>query len=95
MEHLLGNRTNLSKYRDLEIIPCILSLCNELGLPVNSKSSHTNLWTLKQHARGRWMGLWRNQKENLNIPGNKQKTKKHCIPKSIGHNGSSHRSLYL
>lgn len=81
MEHLLGNRTNLRKYRDFEIIPCILALCNGLLLPVNSKSSHTNLWTLKQHVCGRWMGLWRNQEENLNTPGNKQKLKNAAAPK--------------
>jgi hypothetical protein len=48
-DHLLGHKANLSKYKKIEIIPCILSDHNALKLEINNKNSskkHTNNWKL-------------------------------------------------
>jgi hypothetical protein len=49
IDHILGNKANLSKYKKIEIIPCILSDHNELKLETNNKNSskkHGNNWKL-------------------------------------------------
>jgi hypothetical protein len=47
--HILGHKANLSKYKKVEIIPCILSDHNALKLELNNKNSsknHANNWQL-------------------------------------------------
>jgi hypothetical protein len=47
--HILGHRASLSKYKKIEIIPCILSDHNPLKLEINNKNStkkHANNWKL-------------------------------------------------
>jgi hypothetical protein len=49
IEYILGHKTSLSKYKKIEIIPCILSDYNELKLEINNKNSskkHENNWKL-------------------------------------------------
>jgi hypothetical protein len=49
IDHILGHKVNLSKYKKIEIIPCILSDHNALKLEINNKNSskkHTNNWKL-------------------------------------------------
>jgi hypothetical protein len=47
LDHILGHKASLSKYRKTEIIPCILSDHNALKLEINSKNNsrkHANNW---------------------------------------------------
>jgi exonuclease III len=49
MDHIIGHRASLSKYKETEIIPCILSNHNALKLEVNNKNNsrkHANNWKL-------------------------------------------------
>jgi hypothetical protein len=48
-DYFLGHKASLSKYKKIEIIPCILSDCNALKLEINSKNcskEHANNWKL-------------------------------------------------
>jgi hypothetical protein len=49
IDHILGHKASLSKYKKTEIIPCILPDHNALKLEINNKNSsknHTNNWKL-------------------------------------------------
>jgi hypothetical protein len=49
IDHILGHKANLSKYKKIEIIPCILSDHNALKLEINNKNSSkkcANNWKL-------------------------------------------------
>jgi exonuclease III len=39
IDHILGHKTSLSKYKKIEIIPCILSDHNALKLEINNKNN--------------------------------------------------------
>jgi hypothetical protein len=48
-DHILGHKASLSKYKKIEIIPCILSDHNALKLEINNKNSNkkqANNWKL-------------------------------------------------
>jgi exonuclease III len=49
IDHILGHKASLSKYKKIEIIPCILSDHNALKLEITNKNSskkHANNWKL-------------------------------------------------
>jgi hypothetical protein len=49
IDHILGHKERLNKYKKIEIIPCILSDHNALKLEINNKNkskNHTNSWKL-------------------------------------------------
>jgi hypothetical protein len=49
IDHILGNKVSLNKYKKIEITPCILSDHNAIKLEVNKKSIsriHANNWRL-------------------------------------------------
>jgi hypothetical protein len=49
VDHILGHKASLSKYKKIEVIPCILSDHNALKLELNNKNNirkHTNNWRL-------------------------------------------------
>jgi hypothetical protein len=49
IDHILGHKASLSKYKKIEVIPCILSDHNALKLEINNKNSskkHANNWKL-------------------------------------------------
>jgi hypothetical protein len=49
IDHILGHKASLSKYKKTEIIPCILSDHNALKLEINNKNSskkHASNWKL-------------------------------------------------
>jgi hypothetical protein len=49
IDHILGYKVSISKYKKIEIIPCILSDHNSLKLEINNKNSskkHVNNWKL-------------------------------------------------
>jgi hypothetical protein len=50
IDHLLGHKASLSKYKKIQIIPCILSDHNTLKQELNDKNNsrkHANNWKLK------------------------------------------------
>jgi exonuclease III len=49
IDHILGHKASISKYKKIEIIPCILSDHNAFKLEINHKNSskkHANNWKL-------------------------------------------------
>jgi hypothetical protein len=49
VDHILGHKASLSKYKEIEIIPCSLSDHNALKLEINNKNNsrkHANNWKL-------------------------------------------------
>jgi hypothetical protein len=46
IDHTLGHKASLSKYKKIEIIPCILSNHNALKLELNNKSNSKNMQTI-------------------------------------------------
>jgi exonuclease III len=53
IDHTLEHQASLSKYKKIEIIPCILSDHNVLKLELNNKNSsknQENSWKLKTHC---------------------------------------------
>jgi exonuclease III len=49
IDHILGHRASLSKYKKIEITPCILSDHNTIKLELNNKRSsrkYSNNWRL-------------------------------------------------
>jgi hypothetical protein len=49
IDHILGHKASLSKYKKIEIIPCILSDHSEIKLELNNKNKdkkHANSWKL-------------------------------------------------
>jgi hypothetical protein len=49
IDHILGHKTSLSKYKKIEMIPCILSDHNALKLELNNKNNsrkYANNWKL-------------------------------------------------
>jgi hypothetical protein len=59
IDHILGHKASLSKYKKIEIIPCILSDHNALKLEINNKNSskkHVNNWKLNNTLlNGEWV----------------------------------------
>jgi hypothetical protein len=48
-DHILGHKASLSKYKNIEIIPCVLSDHNTLRLELNNKNNskkYANSWKL-------------------------------------------------
>jgi exonuclease III len=45
IEHILGHKASLSKYKKIEIIPCILSDHNAIKLELNNKNKGKNMQT--------------------------------------------------
>jgi endonuclease/exonuclease/phosphatase family metal-dependent hydrolase len=49
IDHILGHKASLSKYKKIQIIPCILSDHNAVKVELNNKSkdkNHANSWNL-------------------------------------------------
>jgi endonuclease/exonuclease/phosphatase family metal-dependent hydrolase len=49
IDHIIGHKASLSKYKKIEIIPCILSDHNALKLEISNKNinkKHANTWNL-------------------------------------------------
>jgi hypothetical protein len=49
IDHILGHKSSLSKYKKIEVTPCILAYHNALKLELNNKNNsrkHTNNWRL-------------------------------------------------
>ena len=62
IDHILGHKSALSKYKKIEIIPCIFSDHNAMKLEINYKKKFgkvTNTWRLKNILL---KNEWANQK---------------------------------
>jgi endonuclease/exonuclease/phosphatase family metal-dependent hydrolase len=49
IDHIFGHKASFSKYKNIEVIPCILSDHNALKLELNNKNNskkHANNWKL-------------------------------------------------
>jgi endonuclease/exonuclease/phosphatase family metal-dependent hydrolase len=46
IDHILWHKASLSKYKKIEIIPCILSDHNALKLQLNNKNNSKNMQTV-------------------------------------------------
>jgi endonuclease/exonuclease/phosphatase family metal-dependent hydrolase len=46
IDHILGHKASLSKYKKIQIIPCILSDHNALKLELNNKNNSKNTQTI-------------------------------------------------
>ncbi|EFB24660.1 hypothetical protein PANDA_011327, partial [Ailuropoda melanoleuca] len=46
IDHILGHKTSLNKFRKIEIIPCIFSDHNGMKLELYHKKKTTNTWRL-------------------------------------------------
>jgi hypothetical protein len=58
IDQILGHKASLSKYKKIEIIPCILSDHNALKLELNNKNSnkkHANNWKLNTLLNDQWV----------------------------------------
>jgi hypothetical protein len=59
IDHILGHKASLSKYKKTEIIPCILSDHNALKLEIinkNSSKNHANTWKLNNTlSNDKWL----------------------------------------
>jgi exonuclease III len=53
IDHILGHKTSLSKYKKIEITPCILSDHNALKVELNKNNSrkHANNWRMNNIAQ--------------------------------------------
>jgi exonuclease III len=46
IDHILGHKASFSKYKKIEVIPCILSDHNALNLEFNNKTTAENMQTI-------------------------------------------------
>jgi hypothetical protein len=70
IDHILGHKASLSKYKIIEITPNILSDHNALKLELNDKSNspkHANIWRIIIIQRS--VGHSRNKRGNKKFPG--------------------------
>jgi hypothetical protein len=69
--YILGHQASLSKYKKIEIIPCILSDHNALKLELNDKNNskkHANNWKLNNTLfNDQW--VTDEMKEEIRVPG--------------------------
>ena len=92
IDHILGHKSRLDKFKKIEIIPSILSDHSGVKLDVNYRKKkktikNTNIWRLNNMLLNN--KSWKKfKKRNKNIHRNKRKWK-HNNPKPVGHCKSS------
>ena len=67
IDHILRHKTNLNKFKSIEIISSIFSDHNGMKLEINHRKSNekkTNYMETKHHAIRKPMGQWGNQEGN-------------------------------
>ena len=83
IDHVLGHKSNLSKFKKIEIVSSIFSDHNAMRLDINYKKKnckkHKHM-EIKQHVSKYLTGYWRNQKGNKNISRNKWQWKHNSKP---------------
>ena len=87
IDHNLGHKSNLSKFKKIEISSSIFSSHNVIRLEINHKGKtakkHKNM-EAQQYTTKQPIDHWRNQRGNQNIPRNKWKPE-HSDPKPMGY----------
>jgi hypothetical protein len=71
VDHSLGHKTSLNKYKKIEITPCILSDHNATKLELSNKSSsrkYANNWRLSNALLKQSVGHRRNKGRNQKVP---------------------------
>ena len=71
---ILDHKSNLSKFKKIEIVSSIFSDHNAMGLDINYKKKtvrNTNTWRLNNTFLNNPTGYWRNQKRNQKNSRNK------------------------
>ena len=67
IDHILGHKSNLSKFKKTEVLNCIFPNHNAIRLDINYKKKnwkkHKHM-EIKQHISKKPTGYWRNQKRN-------------------------------
>ena len=74
IDHILGHRNSLNKYKRVEIIPTIFSDHNALKLEINCKKENCKnhkYMEIKQHATEKYPGQERKKKRDQEIHRNK------------------------
>jgi len=74
LNHILGNKTSLSKLKKIEVVPHIFSYHNAMKLEINHKKKYrknTNTWMLNNMLLNNEYGQQRNQRGNQKIHGEK------------------------
>jgi exonuclease III len=72
IDHILGHKASLSKYKKIEITHCIPSDHNALKLELKNKNNsrkHANNWRLNNNIAQQSVGHSRNRRGNKKIPG--------------------------
>ena len=97
INHILGHKSSLSKFKKIEIISSIFSDHNAMRLEINYKKEktvkiHKHVKT-KQYATKQPICHWRNQRGNHKIPRDKWKWK-HDKLKPIGLSKSSSKKEF-
>jgi hypothetical protein len=69
IDHILGHKTSLSKYKKIEITLCILSDHNAIKLELNNNRKYTNNWRMNNTLlNDQW--IIEEMRENQKFPGN-------------------------
>jgi hypothetical protein len=69
IDHILGHKTSLSKYKKIEITLCILSDHNAIKLELNNNRKYTNNWRINNTLlNDQW--IIEEMRENQKFPGN-------------------------
>ena len=74
INQILGHKSNLSKFKKIEIVSCIFSSHNTMRLDINYKKKtvrNTNTWRLSNTFLNNQQVTWRNQKGNQKNSRNK------------------------
>ena len=66
IDHIMGHKSNLSKFKKIEIISSIFSDHSAMRLDINYNKKHKHM-EIKQHVSKKPRGCWRNQKGNEKI----------------------------
>ena len=91
IDHILGHKSSLGKFRKIEIISSIFSDDNVVRLDVNYRKKtikNTNIWRLNNTLLNNQKNHRRNKKRNQNMQKNEWQWK-HDNPKPMGFSKSS------
>ena len=95
IDHILGNKSDLSEFKKTEIISSIFSDHNAMRLDINYKKKtvrNTNTWRLNNTFLNN-QRYWKNQKGNQKISRNKWQWNNNSKPMGCS-NSSSKREIY-
>ena len=71
IDHMLGHKISLNKFKKIEIISSIFSSHHGMKLEINYKEKAGKYMETKQHAIEQLLGQRRSQRRNQKLPENK------------------------